>query len=153
MGTWIETERGIHHLMPEETSKGLGALKEERTMLSASILRCTTSLFHWEYLSASLTLPPEEDATLLMEALTDGDGWLTLDLEEAQMGPPFHWVPPDLSEGKQWYNERVATLWEVSLTLPNPDGAIHEGLKLLRIHRVGNYTATGTSPKPLQLLW
>jgi hypothetical protein len=59
MGAWVETEKGIRRLMPEETSNGLGAPKEDRTTLLSSLLRCTTSLFHWEYLSSSLTLPPE----------------------------------------------------------------------------------------------
>jgi hypothetical protein len=153
MGAWIETgEKGNRRLMPEETSKGLGALKEERTTLSASMLLCTTSLFHWEYLSSSLMLPSEEDSTLLTEALTDDDDWLTLDLEEEQTGPPFHWVPPDLSEGRDWYNKQVARLWEAALTLPNLDAVVKEGLEFLKIHQ-RNYTATGPAPKQLQLLW
>jgi hypothetical protein len=39
---------GTHQVMPEETSKGLGAPKT---------LKNTTSLFHWGYVSTSLTLP------------------------------------------------------------------------------------------------
>lgn len=153
MGAWIETERGIRRLMPEETSNGLGAPKKNRTTLSASILQCTTSLFHWEYLSSSLTLPSEGQPTLLPATLRD-DNWSTPDSAPKDTGPPFHWAPPDLSEGGEWYLERVAALQTAAKTMPNPDSIVREGLELLTIHR-GNYTATGPAPKPkqLQLLW
>jgi hypothetical protein len=54
------------------------------------------SLFHWDYLFFSLTLPPRGDSTLLTEALMK-DEWLTLDLKDKQRYSPFNWVPPDLS--------------------------------------------------------
>jgi hypothetical protein len=153
MGAWVETERGIRRLMPEETSKGLGAPKEERTTLSASILKCTTSLFHWEYLSSSLILPSSQDAdTHVTALLEDEDDWSLSDSESDDENTTFDWTPPDLSVGGEWYNERVTTLWEAATTMPNPEEVVKEGLELLKIHR-GNYTATGPSPKQLQLLW
>jgi hypothetical protein len=148
-GAWIETEKGIRRLMPEETSKGLGSPKEAKTKLSASILKSTTSLFHWEYLSMSLILPssrtgtdpPKDDGWVIPEE----PGYDSKDL-------PFDWIPPNLAVGGKWYNERVATLWEAAATLPNTEEVVKEGLELLTIHR-GNYTAKGPSPKQLQLLW
>jgi hypothetical protein len=66
--------------------------------------------------------------------------------------PVFDWKPPDLSEGGSWFLDRVYSLTQASVTLPNPGKIIQEGLELLRIHR-GNYNADGPKPKRLQLLW
>jgi hypothetical protein len=75
IGAWIQTEKGVRRLMPKETSKGLGAPKAERPALTASILPSTTSLFHWEYLSSSLTLPSSGDSeTKATKPLTE-DEW------------------------------------------------------------------------------
>jgi hypothetical protein len=81
LGAWIKMEPGIQHLMPEETSKGLGAPKEDQTTLSASMLKCTTGLFHWEFLLAYLTLPPQGDNSIEATVpLTDED-WPMTDLK------------------------------------------------------------------------
>ena len=59
-GAWISTERGVRRLLPEELAKGLGVPKDkikERGEIIARSLRNTTSVFHWEYLSESLTFP------------------------------------------------------------------------------------------------
>ena len=87
-----------------------------------------------------------------MAPLKDEDDWSISDPESDEDQPAFSWTPPDLSVGGEWYNERVATLWEAADTLPDPEKIVKEGLELLKIHR-GNYTATGPSPKQLQLLW
>ena len=54
----VKTERGTRLLMPEETSRGLGVPKEwkvdPRTIAKGS-LEQTTSLFHWECLSSTLS--------------------------------------------------------------------------------------------------
>ena len=84
-----------------------------------------------------------------MEAEND---WSIANSESDDKKEPFHWTPPDLSIGGEWYNKRVATLWEAADTRPDPEAVVKEGLELLTIHR-GNYTATGPSPKQLQLLW
>jgi hypothetical protein len=117
-------------------------------------MRSTTSLFHWEYLSSSLTLPPpstnpESKAT---NSHTE-DEWFRSDDEDAAFPEAvFDWVPPDLTEGGEWFLERVASLTEAEKTLPDPDNVIREGLELLTIHR-GNYDAKGPKPTRLQLLW
>ena len=58
MGAYIQTERGTRRLMPEETSRGLGVPKEwkiDPKSITKGALERTTSLFHWEYLSSTLS--------------------------------------------------------------------------------------------------
>jgi hypothetical protein len=83
--------------------------------------------------------------------LVDEDDWSISESGNDDKRPTFDWIPPDLSVEGEWYNERVATLWEAADKLPDPEKVVKEG-KLLKIHR-GNYTPAGPSPKQLQLLW
>jgi hypothetical protein len=48
--------------------------------------------------------------------------------------------------------DRVYSLIQASVSLPNPGEVILEGLELLRIYR-GNYDVDGPKPTRLQLLW
>ena len=146
-GAWIRTENGVRRLSLDETSRGLGLPKEMTGHLSPSLLRNTTSLFHFEYLSPSLVSPVVEP--LFKGNLHNPD---VPDAKESQPRLVFHWNPPDLSEGSTWYNDRVRSLRIAVSTLPNPTTEFAAGLELLRIHR-GNYTATGPAPRRLQLLW
>jgi hypothetical protein len=114
---------------------------------SPSILRNTTSLFHFEYLSPSLVSAVDE--ALFKGNLHSPNDSVT---KGPQLRPVFQWNPPDLSEGSTWYNASVHSLQTAVSTLPDPTTAFKDGLELLRIHR-GNYTATGPDPKQLQLLW
>jgi hypothetical protein len=152
IGAWIQTEKGVRRIMPEETSKGLGAPKAEQTALTASILGSTTSLFHWEYLSSSPTLPSRGDSETKATKPPTEDEWPDDEDEASAEEVVFDWTPPDLSEGGEWFLARVASLHEAAQTLPDPDKIIKEGLKLLTIHR-GNYDANGPKPTRLQLLW
>ena len=140
--------------MPEETSKGLGAPKTERIVLTSSLLRSSTSLFHWEYVSSSLTLPSNIDEKFEDSEPQKDNHWThSSDGEEDTGGlPPFNWVPPDLSVGGKWFLERVSSLRKAAAGLPYPEKVILEGLELLDIH-CGNYDAMGPKPKRLQLLW
>jgi hypothetical protein len=103
LGAWIKTEKGTLRVMPEETSKGLGASKNQRTILTSSILKNTTSLFHWEYLSMSLTLLSFDNEDMIDTEPTDGSRPFSSDTEDfgedTGTTPVFHWKPPDLSEG------------------------------------------------------
>jgi hypothetical protein len=72
--------------------------------------------------------------------------------EERPVYPAFHWVPPDLSEGGEFYNDRVRTLLYASQSFPDPDAVFRDGLEILRIHR-GNYTKTHPLPQRLQIIW
>jgi hypothetical protein len=147
-GAWIRTEKGVRRLSLEETSRGLGLLKNMEVPLSPSLLKNTTSLFHFEYLSPSLVTPTKAPVSKGNPQPAPGD----TALDDPALRPVFQWSPPDLSEGGTWYNERVHSLRAAVATLPDPAKIFQEGLELLAIHRT-NYTATGPAPKRLQLLW
>jgi hypothetical protein len=59
MGAYIQTECGRQRLLPEETGRTLGIPKELRIspkqITTKGLLSQTTSLFHWEYLSPTLS--------------------------------------------------------------------------------------------------
>jgi hypothetical protein len=61
-------------------------------------------------------------------------------------------VPPDLSEGGEFCDDRVRTLLYASQSFPDPDAVFRDGLEILRIHR-GNYTETHPLPQRLQIIW
>jgi hypothetical protein len=151
LGAWIKTEKGIRRVTLEETSRGLGLQKGLATSPTVSLVENTTSIFHWEYLSASLvtnkrraTNKPGPDPRTTIDPSQEEKS------EEEQEA--FTWVPPDLSVGGAWYCERVASLKKAAAALPNPAKVLSEGLKILTIHR-GNYSATGPAAKQLQLVW
>ena len=61
------------------------------------------------------------------------------------------WNHPDLSEGSDFYNQRVHNLQNALLLLgPNHDHLFKQGLELLAAHRT-NYSSDG--PKSLVVLW
>jgi hypothetical protein len=60
---WIKTKKGIQRVTLEETSRGLGLQKGSATNPTVSLVENTTSIFHWEYLSASVRLPGHEQET------------------------------------------------------------------------------------------
>jgi hypothetical protein len=63
---------------------------------------------------------------------------------------PWSWEIPDLSEGGQFFKDRLARLREVVAELDGPDEWIEQGLLDLAKHRT-NYGATG--PENLTILW
>jgi hypothetical protein len=54
-GAWINTKRGCHCLQVDKVGGGLGLLKAGSKTAVPGALKRTTSVFHWEYLSALLT--------------------------------------------------------------------------------------------------
>jgi hypothetical protein len=153
IGAYIQTERGTRRLLPEESGRGLGLPKEWQISpkrITSGLLARTTSLFHWEYLSA----------TLLREArpVTNPDPLLTgPELKDRTrptlvQNPPFSWKPPDLRIGKAWHKTRMKNLRRAAVSFPDPDKAIREGITALDIHR-DNYTQEGPKAKKLKLLW
>jgi hypothetical protein len=63
---------------------------------------------------------------------------------------PWSWEVPDLSEGSQFFEARLARLHEVVAELHGPDAWITDGLIELEKHRT-NYGITG--PQNLAILW
>jgi hypothetical protein len=166
--SWIRSERGIRRLQHQELAKGKGVpsdwmvgegtsqpLREYSVKHSSCLHLWTTVLdavaawnrrrFENNHVSGSHTpsttsLPPavgvQADTFANAKAVHEIDPWT--------------WDVPDLSEGSQWYQERLRNLQQAVTDLP--DGEIHfiNGLEALRIHR-DNYSMHG--PKKLQILW
>jgi hypothetical protein len=101
MGAYMQTERGTRRLMPEETGRGLGVPKEwkiaPKRITQGLLARRTTSLFHWEYLSTTLSRKARP--------AYQSDGPSSLTWKEMRMPVetehvPFSRKPPDLREGE-----------------------------------------------------
>lgn len=151
-GAWIKTEKGTRRLMTEELARGLGIPKGAETKLSEASLHRTTSVYHWEYLSYSLqcffgTQRSNADVTTKQEPDT-----IKLSPTTPSDGQPFSWIPPDLTPGGTWHQQRITNLRRASAHHPDPEAVYHDGIQRLAIHRE-NYTEEGPDPKQLQLLW
>lgn len=156
VGALIRTERGIRRLSVEEVARGLGVPKISEKQVSSNLLSHTTSVFHWEYLSYSVsaTVKAHDDARTAPTARSHRTA-LGGETENPAKEPPsteFSWVPPSLDEGGPWYEARLRNLLEAVQSFPDPEVAFKEGLEHLRNHR-RNYNAEGPSPEWLQILW
>ena len=156
----IEDAAGPRNLRPEEILRGLGMEKQDAewgAKESMDVIRNTTSVFHWEYLSQCFLLmgsvPPEkrnwendDDETAYS---TDDDPY---DSDQDDDQPWPGWIPPDMSPGSSWTRTRVDNLVRASKYYPDPEEIVRQGMQDLEIHR-GNYDRSGPAPKELQLLW
>jgi hypothetical protein len=152
VGAWIRTERGSRRLLPEALARRLGVPKEWKLSeagFTDSVLKQTTSAFHWEHLSELLVC-----SALDIPASSDGPLHISVDPIYAPVAPvsEFSWCPPDLSIGGVWYQERDTNLVKAAAHYENRVQLVHDGLRALEVHR-SNYTATHPEPKQLQLLW
>jgi hypothetical protein len=152
VGAWIRTERGSRRLFPEELARGLGVPKEWELSdagLTDSVLKQTTSAFHWEHLSELLVCP-----ALAAHESSGGPLPSRVDPISAPVEPvpEFSWCPPDLSAGGVWYRERVSNLVAAAAHYEDRVQLVRDGLRALKVHR-SNYTATHPYPKQIQLLW
>jgi hypothetical protein len=157
MGAYIQTKRGTRRLSPEESSRGLGVPKEwkaDPTRITKGLLSRTTTLFHWEYLSSTLSRParpttrPDQKSPPLpwSEMRSRSRPETTVDQV------PFSWKAPDLREGGIWFNNRMSNLRKVSDSFEDPTSVIDGGIAAINIHRQ-NHTKDGPEAKCLQLLW
>jgi hypothetical protein len=62
----------------------------------------------------------------------------------------WHWSPPDLSEGQQFFRDHLSTLKQVTRELGGPASWIADGIAALKLHRL-NYGANGACK--LTILW
>ena len=158
-GRWISTDRGVRRLLPVEVARGLGASSrwtKDDAPLPDSLLRRSSSIFHWEYISSSIlrtrSSPPElispDDFAHRVAAFVDS----TSSPPPPSDLPPFVWSPPDLSFGGTFHAARIASLRAAANTYANSAEIFDAGLKDLRVHS-GNYNADGPAPSRLQLLW
>ena len=158
---WIRTEGGYRSILLEELGRAVGVTGDD---LSSSPqpgrgLDATTSVYHWEYLSHGLKNrrgSPSQEAQVLeagvTSALQDELGSTPLPAS-ADPGTRCTWAPPDLRPGRQWYKNRVNSLFEaVRQTGEDFISLVNNGLDALAGHRL-NYDETGPAPRRLQLLW
>jgi hypothetical protein len=156
LGAFISTERGVRRLHPEETARGLGIPKNDSNKATSALLHRTTSVFHWEYLSASIAglnfpdTPTPDTRSALRHAQRPSPS--VEEALQANDSPDFQWAPPDLSEGGSWRATRLGNLERASNAYPNPGSIVEDGIRLLDIHR-NNYNEKGPDPQWLQLLW
>lgn len=164
---WIsDSDTGTHRLQGEELAKGKGLPTEWRTKATPLLdkpIQGATCLHIWasvcDTLSSwlkSTTLPVASVPLLPTPNHTPQD----VGQEPAQAyAPPnpkdmpsaqWDYELPDLTEGGQWYQDRLVRLREVIQGRPDEEQLWLEGLEALTIHRE-NYTDAG--PKYLQVLW
>ena len=160
---WLRTDRGYRQLELEELGKALG-IPTERIASEGknwyTRLAETTSLFHWEYISQSIS--PKDEPSLASPSLfkegIDARLRKLIQVQSADLpvSPPpvtVTWVPPDLRLGSRWYLHRVRTLFKAVLRIGREVmEMINEGLDDLAVHR-GNYDRTGAAPTELRVLW
>jgi hypothetical protein len=165
-GSWISTEQGTRRLLPEELAKALGINKEklsDSTETNARTLRNTTSIFHWEYLSDSLSFQDSstkihkvEDDDLIYQSIEEILERLGEEDDHLITDPIYHpilWRPPDLKKNGDWYKARMKKLEEVVKEYGDDKQKwIKEGEEILENHR-NNYDQDGPKPKKLQLIW
>jgi hypothetical protein len=157
MGAYIKTERGTRRLMPEETSRGLGVPKEWKVdpkRITKGSLERTTSLFHWEYLSTTLSRAgrAEVKSDPFPRPLLSWKEMRDKNRPTPLKNVPFSWKPPDLREGKEWHQKRMTNFRKAAESFPDPTSVVDEGLAALATHR-NNYTVDGPEAKKLKLLW
>jgi hypothetical protein len=106
LGACANTKRGARRLMPKESGRGLGTPKEwkmDPKRITQGLLDRTTSLFHWECLSSTLSRAAR------VAAKSDGTTpkpltcWNEMrdKTRPARSEQQFSWKPSDLSEGRE----------------------------------------------------
>ena len=159
----IQAERGIRRLQTGELAKGKGVAGDwivkggNSKPIPSNSLKTTTCLHLWTaILDVVMEEPDPEESEPALETPPSQAGQDPMEAE-ADTAPEtteddytWEWHVPDLSEGSDWYNERVASLTVAVEGLEDAATIYAEGLLALKVH-CGNYTAEG--PKYLQLLW
>ena len=149
----IRTDKGVRMLQTDEFSRGLGFTKSESELVTGGLARRTTSVFHWEYLSTALAGdPPIRVDGPSAPCVPVIDLLAPLTVDDTPPTFDFTWQPKDLSEGGEWYQDRISHLRHACAHFPNSTDLYNDGLERLRTHR-SNYDKDGPNPSYLQLLW
>ena len=152
-GAFICTPSGTRRLLPEEVYRGLGGSDKQRLPPSLSLLSHSSSVFIFEALTQSILGLTQGPTPLTLTSPLAPPAALASGATPPPVAPePFHWQPPDLSEGGPWFEERLRSLRAAAATYPDPALIEQEGLEMLRIHR-GNYDRDGPAPTELRILW
>lgn len=160
VGSWLRVEhRGGHrmrHLLTDELAKAKGYPAEwiPEGNKGKRLVETGTALHLWAAVGEAIQEAWAPDST--PEVATEPiptvllTSWMEKD--ELDDGDPSEWTwkAPDLSEGGEWYQARVASLEEAIAGRPDADLLRADGLEALRRHRT-NYGEEG--PQHLQILW
>jgi len=159
VGSWIQATdaRGnqrIRRLLTEELAKakgvppawmkgilGAGAMVDGMTSLHIWTAVGDTILASW---ADQIGAPPMNSCPTGLPV-----SWMETDNEGVD-DDTWNWSPPDLSEGSEWYHERVRSLEAAVAHHPDAPRLRTEGLEALERHRK-NYGPEGLTH--LQLLW
>ena len=156
VGALVLMDRGVRRLLAAELGKAKGVPAEWHRQgdLMVRAVNQMTDLHIWTAVASSLTptFPTHHQDLSVPADESDLDRpWSGFDSPGAEtLG--WEWVPPDLSEGGEWYAARVASLQAAVSGMPEADRLFQEGLTALAIHRENYATDDGTI-KRLQLLW
>ena len=160
IGTLIKVDRPgrssqVRQLLAEELGKAKGFPPEWE--LSSAAIAQGTDIHTWAAIADTIwdawhaaEIPMADNSE---PPKISGPSW-TNDPEDVERDSTANetwcWNPPDLSEGSEWYNERVRNLHLATDGRPDKDELFQSGLLELAIHRT-NYGAEGI--KHLQILW
>ena len=164
LDSWVKVEKGVRRLQPEELAKAKGMPKEwqptsrKKRTVWRTIVSLITVVHLWTAAMDPLGHWLRSRTCLETPKVASENIWPTKGKckSPASIGwndpatNTSEWEVPDLSEGSDWYQARVASLRQAILTLPDYAKHLEDGLQALARHRT-NYTSNG--PQQLQLLW
>lgn len=150
---WIQQGNKFRKLSCQEMGKGHGGNPDWLYKNKRRFFEQTTSRYHWEYLSLSLTQtfqapsPPDTQCGFPPE-----EGFHSKIGSVANHRPEWKWVPPDLTKGGVFYQARLESLQRAASTYEQSSDIIAEGIDILDRHR-RNYSFSGTQLTQLQIIW
>ncbi|CAB9524865.1 hypothetical protein (Partial), partial [Seminavis robusta] len=158
VGRWVFDGSRVRKLQLDELAKGKGVPGEWRDKsleLPYKAVVGATAVHIWTVVCdavAGWLIPTPKDGTTSSRE-TDSDTVTTAAetwADDEDEDEDWDYTLPDLSEGGEWYQDRVESLRQATQDLPDQEEAYQDGLEALKIHR-DNYSPAG--PKYLQVLW
>jgi hypothetical protein len=156
VGSWIATvHQRTRRLQYEELAKAKGINNIITNCDKSSVrpaIRNSAGIHLWSASLDALGLwmrgPEEEDAMVSTTEDPEFPQWE--DGSDDDANGDWAWEPPDLQEGRPWFQDRLDSLKLAVGKFPNAQQLYEEGVRALGRHRM-NYSDEG--PKCLQLLW
>lgn len=163
---WLKCKGGYRQARNDELGKALGCptgrvSQPESTKPDKGLGR-TTSVYHWEYLSQAYQGRDPGQPETFFGLTSDTGASVKKELrrlhserppDPAERPDPFHWTPPDLTPGSQWWKLRVNNLQKAAQNYGDVwIDLVNKGLNDLRHHR-RNYDSGGARPNWLKILW
>jgi hypothetical protein len=150
--SYVQTERGIRSVQPEEwlKMKGLPTTWTPKSKETLTGIVEAAGVHEWATIGDFILPAIHRHVAVSM----------TPHLHNRRAGPPmtsgpepidsWNWTAPDLSEGSAFYHDRVTSLKQAIAKCEGPEEWLTEGLETLKYHRM-NYGIDG--PQRLVVLW